>query len=181
MLEVFLIALGLSADAVSVAISLGLNEKKSLLKNSLLMAVFFGGFQALMPFIGWISGNLFKQFIINFDHWLAFILLSAIGLKMIIESTKKEKPVLQSLTTSSLFLLAVATSIDALIIGISFSFLKINIVESMIIIGTTTLLLSLLGYLFGKKLSRYFGKRAKTSGGIVLILIGLKILLEHLF
>jgi len=184
MWEIFLIALGLSIDAASVAISLGLDEKKSLLKNSLLTAVFFGAFQAFMPFLGWLTGNIFKELIVNYDHWLAFILLFLIGSRMIIISLREKDQQIgegEKISIKKLFLLAIATSIDALVIGISFSFLKINIFTSIMVIGATTFLLSFLGYVFGKKLSRYFGKQAKIFGGVILIIIGLKILLDHLF
>ncbi len=184
MLEIFLIALGLSVDAASVAVTLGLDEKKAILKNSLLTGLFFGSFQAVMPLIGWLSGNIFKELITNYDHWLAFILLFLIGIRMIILSLKEKNTETrknEKISLKRLLLLAIATSIDAFVVGISFSFLKIDVFRSIVVIGTTTFLLSFLGYVFGKKLSRRFGKRAKVFGGIVLILIGLKILLEHLF
>lgn len=184
MFEIFLIAIGLSVDAASVAVGLGLEEKRGLMiKNSLLTAIFFGGFQALMPLIGWWGGSIFKDLIMNYDHWVAFVLLFFIGFRMIVsslfgkEKSKKKKKV----SLKKLLLLAVATSIDALAVGISFSFLKIDISKSVAIIGMTTFVLSFLGYVFGKKIGRHFEKQAKTFGGVILILIGLKILLEHLF
>jgi putative Mn2+ efflux pump MntP len=145
------------------------------------MASFFGGFQMLMPTIGWLAGLSFKEIIMEVDHWIAFGLLTFIGLKMIYDSTKKEKIEKEkSLKLHSLVILAVATSIDALMVGLSFAFLQISVLEPILVIGLVTFLLSAVGFFFGCGLGHVFGTKVKIVGGLILIAIGLRILLEHL-
>lgn len=182
-LEVFLIGVGLSMDAFAVAICRGLKMQKLNAGQTALIALFFGGFQALMPLIGWFLGTQFESYITAIDHWIAFILLAVIGGKMIYDSFKKdeddssEKSVLN---IKELLVMAIATSIDALAVGITFAFLDVNIWSSISIIGVTTFVLSAIGVLIGHKFGAKYKNKAELAGGVILILIGLKILLEHL-
>ena len=226
--ELFLLALGLSADAFAVALCQGITMKKFDWKHALIVGLFFGGFQALMPFLGWALGKQFEAYITKFDHWIAFVLLAFIGGKMIIEAVKSSiaskagkataadrsnvtpragnaaapttetaaapttetaaaptaetaaAPAPEKANLKELTILAVATSIDALAVGISFAFLQIRIVPSVSLIGATTLALSVLGVFIGFRFGTRFKEKAELAGGIVLCLIGLKILLEHL-
>lgn len=182
--ELLLIGIGLSADAFAVAVCKGLNMRKINAKVSVIIGLFFGGFQALMPLIGWVLGKQFERYIVSVDHWIAFILLGFIGGKMIYEalteceecrSEVREIPDLKELTV-----LAVATSIDALAVGITFAFLKVDIINAITIIGVTTFLLSSFGVIIGCKFGAKYKSKAELAGGIILVLIGLKILLEHL-
>ena len=182
--ELLLIGTGLSADAFAVAVCKGLNMRKINAKVAAIVGLFFGGFQALMPFIGWLLGKQFEKYIVSVDHWITFILLGFIGGKMIYEaltecveckSEVKEIPDLKELTV-----LAVATSIDALAVGITFAFLNVDIINAVTIIGVITFLLSSLGVIIGWKFGAKYRSKAEIAGGIILILIGLKILLEHL-
>lgn len=183
-LELFLIGIGLSMDAFAVAVCKGLNMREIDRKQSLLIAVFFGGFQALMPLIGWMLGRQFEQYITSFDHWIAFILLAYIGGKMVYEalSGKEEDTYTGECCMKELFLLAIATSIDALAVGITFAFLnvQVTIFTAIGIIGCTTFVLSLIGVVIGNRFGSRYKSRAELVGGVILILIGLKILLEHL-
>lgn len=178
-----LIGLGLSMDAFAVSVSNGINIKAEKFKNALEAGIFFGVFQAFMPLIGWAVGINLKSFISSFDHWVAFGLLALIGLKMIHESSKlkriKNKTNLFGIKV--LFMLAVATSLDALIIGVSFAFINVPIFTAAIIIGIITFTLSFIGVLMGNRFGAFFGKKAEIIGGLILILIGTKILLQHLF
>ncbi len=179
--ELFLIAVGLSMDAFAVAVCKGLKMQKLNYGQTALIALFFGGFQALMPLIGWILGKQFESYIVSVDHWIAFVLLAFIGAKMIYESFKKEtededKP----FDIRELFMLAVATSIDALAVGITFAFLHTNIFSSIAVIGATTFVLSAVGVFIGHKFGARYKDKAEFAGGCILILIGVKILLEHL-
>lgn len=184
---IFLTAVGLSMDAFAVAISKGITMKKLNVKNALKVAGFFGFFQGLMPFIGWLVGVRFSNYVMKFDHWIAFILLFFIGGKMAYEAykTKDECAVdiivekEETLNNKELLLLAIATSIDALAVGVSFAFLKVEIVKSVIIIGVITFIISFVGVAMGRRLGCLFQKKAETFGGIMLILIGFKILFEH--
>ena len=182
--ELLLIGTGLSADAFAVAVCKGLNMRKINAKVAAIVGLFFGGFQALMPFIGWLLGKQFEKYIVSVDHWITFILLGFIGGKMIYEaltecveckSEVKEIPDLKELTV-----LAVATSIDALAVGITFAFLNVDIINAVTIIGVITFLLSSLGVIIGWKFGAKYRSKAEIAGGVILILIGLKILLEHL-
>ena len=181
-----MIGVGLSMDAFAVAICKGLAMPKLDKVQTLVIALFFGGFQALMPFIGWLLGKQFESYITSFDHWIAFILLAIIGGKMILDVIKggddeEETAVAESkLDIKELFMLAVATSIDALAVGISFAFLQVKIVSAITLIGCTTFCISAFGVFVGHKFGAKYEDKASLVGGVILILIGLKILLEHL-
>lgn len=183
-LELFLIAVGLSADAFSVAVCKGLNMRKLNLKHAYIIALFFGVFQAVMPLIGYFLGTSFSSYIESFDHWIAFALLVFIGGKMVIETIREkdgeEEEKTDSLNIGELTVMAIATSIDALAVGITFAFLKVNIIPSVLLIGVTTFALSLGGVLIGNRFGAKYKSKAELAGGIILILIGVKILLEHL-
>lgn len=185
--KLFLIAVGLSMDAFAVALCKGLNMRKINYKHGAVIALFFGGFQAAMPLIGWAVGIRFEEYVTSIDHWIAFILLAIIGGKMVYEaiSDKDSEDDYTSCKTDKLDLkelaiMAVATSIDALAVGISFAFLNINIVPAVTLIGITTFILSFAGVIIGNNFGLKFKEKAEIAGGVILIFIGLKILLEHL-
>ncbi len=179
--ELFLIGIGLSMDAFAVSICKGLKMQKLNLKQTALIALFFGGFQAIMPLIGWLLGANFKDYIVDFDHWIAFVLLAFIGGKMVYESFKNEEDdECDKFDIKELFLLAIATSIDALAVGITFAFLHVNILSAITIIGITTFILAAVGVFIGHKFGAVYKSKAELAGGLILIFIGLKILLEHL-
>lgn len=185
LLSVIGIGIGLSMDAFAVSITSGFVSKNLKFYQALRMALFFGGFQFLMPVIGWFAGLTIRDFIFSFDHWLAFILLAFIGGKMIFESfqiekTEKEAEKKNPMALPNLFILAIATSIDALAVGLSLSFIKVPIVFPSILIGVITFCISLAGVFIGKKFGHLFEKRMELIGGLVLIGIGVKILIEHL-
>ena len=184
-LELFLIGVGLSMDAFAVSICKGLGMEKVNKKHTFLIGLYFGGFQALMPFLGWALGIRFQKYITAVDHWIAFFLLLIIGGKMVIEAVRekeedicgeKDKP----LDHKEMLILAVATSIDALAVGVTFAFLNVSIVEAITIIGCTTFVLSIIGVIVGNFFGTRYKKKAEIIGGVILMLIGLKILLEHL-
>lgn len=181
--EIILIALGLAMDAFAVSIASGVTLQKFKFRIAFRVAFFFGFFQAIMPLIGWFAGHQFSRFISAIDHWLAFGLLAFIGGKMIYESTilEKTETTCDPRKINILFILAVATSIDALAIGLSFSFLNITIITPVLIIGLVTFFLSFLGVFLGDRFGRLFEGKIELIGGIVLIAIGTKILFEHLF
>lgn len=185
-LELFLIGVGLSMDAFAVSICKGLGMEKVNKKHTFLIGLYFGGFQALMPFLGWAMGIRFQKYITAVDHWIAFFLLLIIGGKMVIEAVreKEEEDICGEkdlpLDHKEMFMLAVATSIDALAVGITFAFLNVSIVEAITIIGCTTFVLSIIGVIVGNFFGTRYRKKAEIVGGVILILIGLKILLEHL-
>lgn len=185
MIQTFLIGLGLAMDAFAVAICKGLGMSKLNKKQAIIISIYFGGFQALMPLIGWLLGVGFQQYIVSIDHWIAFVLLGFIGGKMIYEAIKgddedaievKDAP----LNHKELVLLAIATSIDALAVGVTFAFLEVPIVESIVMIGVTTFIICIIGVVIGNFFGSRLKKKAEFAGGLILILIGLKILLEHL-
>ncbi|HNX06273.1 MAG TPA: manganese efflux pump MntP family protein [Bacteroidales bacterium] len=179
--EIILIALGLAMDcfAVSISCSLGKNNISRLL--ALKIAFFFGLFQGLMPVAGWLLGLSFKDMMSDFDHWISFGLLSIIGIKMIVEAFKKEEDcALNIRKTMVLISLSVATSIDAMVVGISFALLKLNLFLTLGIIGIVTFFVSLAGIYIGKKFTFINAKKAEIIGGLVLVGIGTKILIEHL-
>ena len=179
--EIILIAVGLAMDACAVSVCKGLSMKKISLNKCIIVGGYFGIFQGVMPIIGYILGISFQEIITKVDHWVAFILLGVIGLNMIKDSFSKETDNLNEMTNfKTMFPLSVATSIDALAIGITFAFLKVNIILAAIIITTTTFLISLIGVIIGNKVGNKFEKKAEFFGGLILIIIGLKILLEHL-
>ena len=185
-IEFFLTGIGLSMDAFAVAICKGLGMRKVNYKQMLLIALFFGGFQALMPLLGWLLGRQFEQYITSVDHWIAFTLLVLIGANMLRDARKEDdttdaETVYDApLPLGQLLLMAIATSIDALAVGISFAFLGVNIWLAIAIIGTTTFLISAAGVFIGNRFGNRYEKRATIAGGIILILLGVKILLEHL-
>lgn len=180
--EILLIGIGLSMDAFSVSICKGLTTKKFSLKMAMICGLWFGGFQALMPVIGYFFGVQFENLIASFDHWIAFGLLALIGINMIREavSKKEEEKDNGALDVKTMFLLAVATSIDALAVGVSFAALKENIWRAIVIIGLTTFIFSAIGVKIGNVFGSKYEKKAAMAGGIILIIIGVKILLEHL-
>lgn len=178
---ILLIALSLAMDSFSVSITRGFtNTKTKMLTEALKTGLFFGSFQAIMPVFGWIVGLSIVELISGFDHWIAFGLLFFIGLRMIYEVLKKEsKQMISSYSFKVLVILSIATSIDALAVGLSLSFLETSIISPAVIIGIITFSLSFLGVYLGKKFGSYFQKIG-VLGGIILIIIGLKILIEHL-
>jgi putative Mn2+ efflux pump MntP len=182
-ITIVLLALGLSMDAFAVAISFGLGMRVLHLRYAFRIALFFGVFQALMPIIGYLAGLSIRGFLESFDHWIAFVLLAFIGAKMIYEAfvmDDDQKP-MNPQNLLLLFTLAVATSIDALAVGLSLSFLKVDILQPAVIIGLITLGLSFMGVLIGQRLGHLFEKKIEILGGLILIGIGVKILCEHLF
>ena len=182
-IELVLLSVGLTMDAFAVAICKGLNMRKMNYKNALILALFFGGFQALMPAIGYLLGKQFEKYITSIDHWIAFILLSIIGIQMIAESFKKDddkEEDADKLNLKEYFMLAIATSIDALAVGISLAFLSVSLVKSVSFIGIITFAISFEGVFIGNKFGACFKSKAEFAGGAILILIALKILLGHL-
>lgn len=179
--SVFLVGLGLSMDAFAAAICKGLAIKKNFLEKSLVIALFFGVFQGLMPYIGYLLGSIFAEKLQAIDHWIAFILLGVIGLNMIREARDKTCPIEEDrLDIKNLFVLAIATSIDALAVGVSFAFLEIKISLAVLVIGLTTFAISFVGVQIGKFFGIALKDKAQITGGIILILLGVKILVEHL-
>lgn len=180
---IIIIAIGLSMDAFAVSVVSGSTYKQLHIKHALRMAAFFGGFQAIMPLIGSLAGLGLKQYITACDHWIAFVLLSAVGGKMIYESFKiksvEDNPDPSKILV--LLVLAVATSIDALVIGITLSLITASIGLAVATIGLITFVLSYLGVLIGKRFGHFFENKIEILGGVILIAIGVKILVEHLF
>lgn len=180
LLTLFTLAVGLSMDAFAVAVCKGLAMRKLTIKNAMIVGTWFGGFQALMPAIGYVLGVQFKDKITAIDHWIAFVLLGLIGLNMIKEAlSKEEEEANDSLAVKEMFVLAVATSIDALAIGITFAFLSVNIGAAVSFIGVITFFLSTVGVKVGNVFGTKYKSKAELAGGVILILLGLKILLEH--
>ncbi len=179
--ELFLIAVGLSMDAFAVSICKGLSVKRLELKHALLAGVWFGGFQALMPAIGYLLGTQFEHLIVSIDHWIAFVLLLFIGGKMVKESMENDAEDLDDdFSVKAMMLLAIATSIDALAMGVTFAFLRVNIVAAVLFIGCITFMCSAAGVKIGHVFGVRFKSKAELAGGVILILMGVKILLEHL-
>lgn len=178
--ELFLIAVGLSMDAFAVSICKGLSVKKLSPKHVLLVGVYFGGFQFLMPVIGYLLGFRFEHLITNIDHWIAFVLLAFIGGNMIKESFSKSEELNDDFGFKTMFLMAVATSIDALAVGITFAFLNVSIIPAASLIGVTTFIIAAVGIYIGNVFGAKYKSKAELAGGIILVLIGVKILLEHL-
>ncbi len=184
-LKAFLMGLGMSMDAFAVAICKGLKMQKLNYKQLVLIALFFGGFQALMPFLGWLLAHNFKVYIENFDHWVAFVLLVFIGVKMIYEAFKQDDDIDDNdFDIKELFIMSIATSIDAMVAGIAFAIDGVDtltmILFSITIIGITTFILSGVGVIIGHKFGKVYKSKAEFIGGVILILLGAKILLEHL-
>ncbi|MCF0138372.1 MAG: manganese efflux pump [Oscillospiraceae bacterium] len=179
--DLFLIAVALSMDAFAVSVCKGLSVERLKPKYSLICGAYFGGFQALMPVVGFLLGYRFERFIVSVDHWIAFLLLAVIGGNMIKEALgKDEEESSDDFGFREMLPLAVATSIDALAVGITFAFLNVNITEAALLIGITTFTLSALGVVVGNVFGMKYKSKAELLGGAVLILIGLKILLEHM-
>lgn len=184
-IELLLMGVGLAMDAFAVSICKGLAMRKVNKKQAVVIGLFFGGFQALMPFIGWLLGSQFESYITSIDHWIAFILLGFIGGKMIVEALKPEETVEikemdAPLDLKEMLLLAVATSIDALAVGITFAFLDYPIVEAISIIGITTFCISVGGVYVGNFFGNKYKNKAEFAGGLILVIIGLRILFSHL-
>ncbi len=182
-LELLFLAVGLSMDAFAVAVCKGLSLRKISGKHLLLVGAWFGGFQMLMPIIGYFLGSTFERYITEWDHWVAFALLVFIGGNMIRESFSKEEPVDASLSFRSMLPMAIATSIDALAVGITFAFLMDSVGEmmlSVLLIGVVTFTLSAVGVKVGSVFGAKYRSGAQLAGGVILVLLGLKILLEHL-
>ena len=181
-IEIFILAVGLSMDAFAVSVCKGLSVGKMKAKYALIAGAYFGGFQALMPMIGYFLGSRFSNAIQSVDHWVAFILLSLIGANMIREALSRDEDAGRdsgSLSFKTMLMLAVATSIDALAAGITFAFLDVNIVGAVSIIGCTTCIISMAGAKVGSVFGTKYKSKAELTGGVMLILLGLKILLEH--
>ena len=178
--ELMLIAVGLSMDAFAVSVCKGLSVKELRPKHMLLVGLYFGGFQALMPVLGWLLGYRFEAMITSVDHWVAFVLLVLIGGNMLRESFSEDEELNDDFGVKTMLLLALATSIDALAVGITFAFLSVRILPAAGAIGVTTFLLSIVGIWIGRAFGAKYKARAERVGGVILILIGLKILLEHL-
>lgn len=180
--ELFLVAVGLSMDAFAVSVCKGLSVSKVHKKHMLICGLYFGGFQALMPLIGYLLGVNFQTIIESIDHWIAFVLLGVIGFNMIREALGPNEECLDcSFTFRAMLPLAVATSIDALAVGVTFAFLKVRIVPAVSFIGVITFALSMLGVKLGNVFGSKWKNPAELVGGIILICMGLKILVEHLF
>ena len=181
-ITIIAIAFGLAMDAFAVSITSGITIKRLEINHALRIALFFGLFQAIMPIVGWLAGLSLRGFIAEIDHWIAFGLLSFIGCKMIYESitVQSNEKQINPLNIYVLLMLSVATSIDALAVGVSFAFLKISILTPVIVIGTITFLLSFFGVFVGNRIGHFFENKIEIAGGLILIGIGAKILLEHL-
>lgn len=183
-LEILLLGIGLSMDAFAVSICKGLSTKQLQVKHYLIIGAWFGGFQALMPTIGYFLGSTFESYITSVDHWAAFVLLAIIGVNMIREGLRKDEPEEDqsaSFSFQTMLVLAVATSIDALAVGITFALLPgVNLPAAVSFIGATTFLLSAIGLKVGNVFGLKYKSRAEIAGGAILVLLGLKILLEHL-
>ena len=182
-IEFILIGMGLAADAFAVSVTSGVTLRKMRLHHAMRIALFFGAFQAIMPLLGWLGGQVFRPYIRSFDHWIAFILLAGLGAKMIHEARKPadDEAATDPTNIYVLFGLAIATSIDALAVGVTFSFLEMNIWQAIGIIGLVTFVVSFAGTQIGKTLGHIFENKLEILGGLILIGIGLKILIHHLF
>lgn len=183
LLSLIFLAFGLAMDAFAVSVAVGLKiPVKEKWKIALKAGLFFGIAQGVMPLFGWILGNGFSSYIESIDHWIAFVLLSIIGGKMIHEALNPDEDSDEEVDTGlkRMFILAIATSIDALAVGISFAFLNVNIISAVLVIGIITLITSAIGVIIGKIFGDLFSGKAEIIGGVILIIIGLKILLEHL-
>lgn len=183
--ELLLTAIALSMDAFAVSVCKGLGMRRMRYDQALVISLYFGVFQALMPLIGWLLGTSFSRYIQEFDHWIAFVLLAFLGGKMLWDvfhekEDGEQESAERRLDHRELFMLAIATSIDALAVGIAFACLDVNIWSSISIIGVTTLVISFAGVWIGNRFGNRFQKKAEIAGGLVLILIGVKILAEHL-
>lgn len=181
LIEIILVSVALAMDAFAISVCKGLSMKKMNWKKAALVGVYFGGFQALMPMIGFFLGSSFESLVISIDHWIAFILLGIIGANMIKESFGEDEGACDDDTSfKTMLVLAVATSIDALAVGITFAFLKVNVFWAVILIGIITFVLSVCGVKIGNTFGDKYERKAELAGGVILILMGIKILFEHL-
>lgn len=184
-IELLLMGVGLAMDAFAVSICKGISMRKVNKKQAVVIGVFFGGFQALMPFIGWVLGKQFESYITGIDHWIAFVFLGFIGGKMILEAIKPEEEHVcieqmdPPLDMKEMFLLALATSIDALAVGITFAFLDYPVAEAVTIIGAITFIISIGGVYVGNFFGNKYKNKAEFAGGLILVLLGIRILLKH--
>jgi len=178
--ELFVLAVGLSMDAFAIALCKGLSVEKLEKRYMIITGLWFGGGQAIMPLLGYMLGTGFQSFIEQVDHWIAFILLGIIGLSMIKESREPAKPLNASFSARVMFPLAIADSIDALAAGVTFAFLKVKIIPAIILIGVITFAFSVFGVWLGNRFGERYRAKAEMTGGIILIMMGTKILLEHL-
>ena len=179
--EIFITALALSMDAFAVSICKGLSQKEMKWKNAVIAGLYFGGFQAGMPLLGYILGVQLKDLVTTYDHWIVFFLLGCIGANMIKEAmSKEEEEVNDSFDVKTMILLAIATSIDAFAVGVGFACISVDIIPAVILIGVTTFVCSFFGIKIGSVFGSKFKSKAEFAGGVVLILIGLKTLIEHL-
>lgn len=177
----FVTAVGLSMDAFAVSICKGLAMKKLSWKKALIIGLWFGGFQALMPSVGYLLGSRFEKYVISIDHWIAFVLLALIGISMIRESlSSEEENANDAVDFKTMLLLAIATSIDALAVGVTYAFLQVQIVPAVSFIGIITFFLSIIGVKIGNVFGLKYKTKAEIAGGVILLLMGTKILLEHL-
>jgi len=181
-LEILILSVALAMDTFAVGICFGLSMPKVILRKAIIIGLYFGIFQAVMPLLGFLAASLFSEYIIAYDHWVAFVLLCFIGGKMIYGSFKNDESINDEVSVKPKIMLplAVATSIDALAVGVSFSFLNVNILSAVLIIGITTFIISIIGVKIGNVFGVKYKSKAEFAGGVILILIGTKILLEHL-
>lgn len=178
--ELLLLSIGLGMDAFAVAVCKGISMKKIIWKKAIIIGLYFGFFQAFMPVIGFALGTTFESFITNIDHWVAFALLTIIGSNMIKEAFSQEESTNDDTSFKVMIILAIATSIDALTVGITFAFLEVNLLLAVSLIGIITFILSVIGTKIGNRFGIKYKNKAEIIGGIILILLGIKILLEHL-
>lgn len=179
-ITLFLLAIGLCFDTFAVSVSSGLLRKEIVFWQAVRIAIILGFVQAFMPVVGWLGGITIKEWIEPFDHWVALGILSILGVKMLIESQKKsEDKKIDPLDIKVIISMALATSIDAFAVGISFAIVEVNMILAVLVIGAVTFIASMLGILFGKKTGSHFGQKMEIIGGLILIAIGIKILLEH--
>ncbi|MBL7058008.1 manganese efflux pump [Patescibacteria group bacterium] len=176
----FLIALSLSFDSFACSTSVGVKNKKNLFKTAFMLAVIFGLFQGLMPVIGYMGGSYVKEFVQEIDHWVSSFLLGGVGIKFIVDAIKNKEDDIDEINLATMFVLAIATSIDALVIGVTFSFMEIDLYLTALIIGIITFIASSLGFFIGSKFGNIDGKKIEILGGAILIAIGFKILISHL-
>lgn len=180
-IELLLLSVGLAMDAFAVSICKGISMKRMNWRKALIIGMYFGGFQALMPVIGYFLGTAFESIITNIDHWVAFILLGIIGGNMIKEAFEDESENCNDdVGFKTMIMLAIATSIDALAVGITFAFLKVNLIAAISMIGVITFVLSVIGTKIGNRFGDKYESKAELVGGVILVLLGIKILLEHL-
>lgn len=179
--ELLVLSVGLGMDAFAVSVCKGIGMKKMNWKKACIIGLYFGGFQAIMPVLGYFLGTAFETIVTNVDHWIAFILLTAIGANMIKEAFSDEtENCNEDICFKTMLVLAIATSIDALAVGITFAFLNVNLIFAVVLIGLITFVLSVIGTKVGNRFGSKYENKAELAGGVILILLGIKILLEHL-